>query len=104
MRRYTHLFWDFNGTLLNDVIPDFCTANRLLERHGLPKLNSLEEYRNVFHFPVIEYYRALGYDFSKVPYEVLVRVAQKETCKSKVLLANAGSTNTLVEPLNSAEF
>ena len=65
MKRYTHLIWDFNGTILDDVRCDLAAANRLLERHGLPILASVEAYRAVFGFPVIEYYRRLGFDFSK---------------------------------------
>ncbi len=71
MKRYTHLIWDFNGTLLDDVLPDFNAANRLLERHGLPKLASVEIYREAFRFPVMDYYRRLGFDFSVTPYAEL---------------------------------
>ena len=71
MKRYTHLIWDFNGTLLNDVGPDFNAANRLLARHGLPPLASLDDYRRAFGFPIIDYYRRLGFDFAKTPYEEL---------------------------------
>ncbi len=73
MKRYTHLIWDFNGTLLDDVPADFGAANRLLRNHGLPELRDLDEYRAVFGFPVIEYYRRLGFDFSKNPYEELAK-------------------------------
>ena len=48
MKRYTHLIWDFNGTLLDDVSADFGAANRLLGNHGLPQLRDLDEYRAVF--------------------------------------------------------
>lgn len=71
MKRYTHLVWDFNGTILNDVAYDLGVTNRLLERHGLPKLPDENAYRNIFGFPVIDYYQRLGFDFSKTPFSVL---------------------------------
>ena len=71
MKEFTHLIWDFNGTLLDDVAYDVEITNRLLERHGLPKLESEDAYREIFGFPVIEYYQRLGFDFSKIPFSVL---------------------------------
>ena len=71
MKQYTHLVWDFNGTILDDVGYDLAITNRLLERHGLPKLADENAYREVFGFPVIDYYQRLGFDFSKTPFPVL---------------------------------
>lgn len=71
MKRYTHLIWDFNGTILDDVAYDVTVTNHLLEQYGLPKLPSKDAYRAVFGFPVIEYYQRLGFDFSKYPFSVL---------------------------------
>ncbi len=71
MKQYTHLIWDFNGTILDDVTPSFQSANDLLTAHGMQPLSSLEEYRATFGFPIIDYYRRMGFDFSKTPYEVL---------------------------------
>ncbi len=71
MGAYTHLIWDFNGTILDDVAVCIGTANRLLSAHGLPTLQSAEQYRDVFGFPIIEYYRRMGFDFEKTPYSAL---------------------------------
>lgn len=73
MKRYTHLVWDFNGTLIDDVSSDFAAANRLLKNHGLPEMKTVSEYRAIFGFPVADYYRRLGFDFSKVPFAQLAR-------------------------------
>ena len=70
-KRYTHLIWDFNGTILDDVDACIRSANRLLSAHALPPLASREKYRQCFGFPIIDYYRRLGFDFDKIPYEVL---------------------------------
>lgn len=68
MKHYTHLIWDFNGTILDDVHACIESANDLLRSHGLPLLRSKEEYRAQFGFPIIDYYRRLGFDFDKLPY------------------------------------
>ena len=69
--KYEHIIWDFNGTLLDDVWTGIVSVNKLLEDRGLPKIASVEDYRRVFRFPIIEYYRSLGFDFDKEPYEVI---------------------------------
>ncbi len=71
MKRYTHLIWDFNGTILDDVAYDVDITNRLLQHYGLPLLSGKDAYRAVFGFPVIDYYARLGFDFSKISFSVL---------------------------------
>lgn len=71
MSAYTHLIWDFNGTILDDVDVCIRTANRLLSAHGLPVLRSAEQYRGVFGFPIVEYYQRMGFDFERTPYSEL---------------------------------
>ena len=71
MKRYTHLIWDFNGTILDDVEVGIRSANRLLAAHGLPLIASTAHYRSIFGFPIVNYYRRLGFDFSQTPYAEL---------------------------------
>lgn len=63
------IIWDWNGTLLNDL--DICIRcmNRLLERREM-KLLEKERYREIFTFPVKEYYQAAGFDFQKEAFEI----------------------------------
>lgn len=63
------IIWDWNGTLLNDV--DICISciNRLLSDRNKPPLD-LPRYREIFTFPVKEYYVRAGFDFSEEPFEV----------------------------------
>jgi len=63
------IIWDWNGTLLNDT--DICieTINDLLKNRNLPKLDR-EKYLTVFGFPVIDYYRRIGFDFSVEPFDI----------------------------------
>ena len=65
---YDHILWDWNGTLLDDL--DLCldVINQLLQARDLPAV-SRTKYREIFGFPVIDYYRQLGFDFSREPFE-----------------------------------
>ena len=66
---YTHVFWDFNGTVLHDAQLGISCVNRMLRIRGLPTVNGLEAYREIFDFPVEDYYRRLGFDFEKEDYK-----------------------------------
>jgi len=70
VNNYKHVIWDWNGTLLNDV--DFCRTiiNRILIENKLPDL-SLKKYREIFTFPVQNYYQTAGLDFTKTSFEIL---------------------------------
>ncbi len=63
------IIWDWNGTLLNDL--DFCvsTINILLKKRELTLLNR-NLYREVFTFPVKDYYHAIGFDFEKEEFAI----------------------------------
>lgn len=68
---YTDIIWDFNGTIIDDVEAGIISVNKLLSDRGLPVIPDKESYRRLFRFPIIEYYRSLGFDFDAEPYEVL---------------------------------
>lgn len=63
------IIWDWNGTLLDDLDLSLNSVNILLEERNLPIL-SVERYKDIFRFPVIEYYKDAGFDFEKEPFEV----------------------------------
>ena len=71
MKNFTHVIWDWNGTLYNDV--EWCIAriNIMLEKRGLPMLKSVDEYQRVFGFPVKDYYKRVGFEFEKESFEIL---------------------------------
>lgn len=59
---WTHLIWDFNGTLYDDVAAGVESINVMLRARGLREFASLDAYRAIFDFPIEDYYRALGLD------------------------------------------
>ena len=67
---FEHIIWDWNGTLLDDV--DYCRSiiNTILIKNNLPQL-SFDRYREVFTFPVQDYYKEAGFDFNKVSFEII---------------------------------
>ncbi len=67
--KYSHIVWDFNGTILDDVRTGIISVNTLLSARGLNTIDSVEEYHRVFGFPIIEYYKRLGFDFDAEPYD-----------------------------------
>ena len=71
MSKYTHVIWDFNGTILDDLDACIESVNILLENHGHKRLPDVESYRRAFGFPVKDYYERVGFDFSKTPYDEL---------------------------------
>lgn len=70
LSNYKHVIWDWNGTLFEDV--ELCCGimNGLLSRRSMPAI-TVEKYRDVFTFPVKDYYKKLGHDISDANWEIL---------------------------------
>ena len=64
-----HIIWDWNGTILDDRWLTIAAMNSVLARRNMDELTE-DQYLQVFTFPVIEYYRRLGFDFEKEPFSV----------------------------------
>ncbi len=69
-KSYEHIIWDWNGTLFNDV--ELCASimNLLLTQESLPNI-SIQRYKEIFTFPVIEYYKIAGHTFENNSFEIL---------------------------------
>ena len=63
------IIWDWNGTLLDDLDVCISCINTLLKNRNLPLLNR-EGYKEVFSFPVKNYYEKIGFDFSKEDFSI----------------------------------
>ena len=68
----SHIIWDWNGTLLNDI--DLCVqvVSHLLADRGLRPIDR-HQYRQSFRFPVVEYYEDLGFDTDQDSFEQISR-------------------------------
>lgn len=71
-KSYSHIIWDWNGTLLNDfqLCHDILCAE--LSDAGLPKILP-ESHRELFRFPVRDFYESVGFDFKSTSYESLAK-------------------------------
>ncbi len=72
MIKYTHVIWDFNGTVLSDMEIGMRATNAMLEKRGLALITSLAHYRSLFDFPVEDYYRRLGLDLEREDYKTVL--------------------------------
>lgn len=73
MSKYSHVIWDWNGTLLNDI--DWCirSINQMLKKREMKTFSNVEDYQEKFCFPISTYYQSMGFDFEKEPFELLAK-------------------------------
>lgn len=68
--KYKHLIWDWNGTLINDTWLCVEGINHILSSRNMGMISE-EKYKEIFSFPVIEYYIKLGFDFNRESFSVI---------------------------------
>lgn len=73
MSKFKYIMWDWNGTILDDLTINFETINKLLSDRGLPSMKSLSEYKDLFGFPVIDFYEKIGFDLENEKFENIAR-------------------------------
>jgi len=71
MLKYSHIIWDWNGTLFDDVAWCIKVINTMLAKRGIATLRNVADYHNAFCFPIIQYYKNLGFDLKSEPFEDL---------------------------------
>lgn len=86
VKPYKHVIWDWNGTLLNDTQHTVDAICSLLEKDGLPLID-VQKYKDVFKFPVKDYYWDLGYDLNIHSFEELCKRFVTEYNHKRVKLA-----------------
>jgi phosphoglycolate phosphatase len=70
LKHKKHVIFDYNGTIIYDT--DLCVEalNHLLISQNIAPLTVLQ-YRERFHFPIINFYQEMGFDFTKVSFDDL---------------------------------
>ncbi len=66
-----YIFWDFNGTILDDAYLCYEILNQMLKEVDRPGV-TFDEYLMIFDFPVRDYY-AKVYDLEKTSFDVLAK-------------------------------
>lgn len=87
--------WDWNGTLIDDAAACVAAINRMLHKRKLPTVE-IERYREVFGFPVKDYYLSVGFDLDSEDWDAIAReyhVFYADTSKSARL--RKGSVDAL---------
>lgn len=97
------IIWDWNGTLLDDVAICVKAMNRLLDARRLSPL-SKDKYREIFRFPVQEYYHEIGFDFEQEGFEVPALEFMQHYQDLVHDAALFGSVRETLEQLKSAGF
>ena len=67
---YKYVFFDFNGTLIDDCNLCLKILNWICEEYNLPNV-SKRKYRSIFTFPVYNYYVALGFKVSHEDFSII---------------------------------
>ncbi|MCF8366353.1 MAG: HAD family hydrolase [Bacteroidales bacterium] len=64
------IIWDWNGTLLNDLEQSIHSMNQMLEKRNYPLLEK-NKYKEIFTFPVKDYYIRAGVNFKEYEWDVV---------------------------------
>ena len=71
-----YVIFDFNGTLVDDIDLCITSLNILVKKYLNRDTVTRKEYKDVFGFPVIDYYKRVGFDFEKLDWYVVGREFQ----------------------------
>jgi len=85
--KYKHIIWDYNGTLLNDAWLCVDCMNILLKKYNIAEI-TYEKYKEIFDFPVKDYYQRAGFNFDSLDFndvgEEFIELYQKYSSKLKL--------------------
>lgn len=97
------VIWDWNGTLLNDLHPCINLINKVLSDRHLPTIDQ-EYYQKNFGFPVINFYRDLGFDFEQEPFETLCEIFISSYNNAVKTFPLQNGAHQCLKQLNNAEI
>lgn len=70
LEKYDHVIWDWNGTLVDDVDHAIAAIGEVLKKNGKTAIDKAH-YRQIFKFPIRQYYQDLGFELSQVSFDSL---------------------------------
>ena len=71
MAKYTHIIWDWNGTLLNDISASLASVNDMLEMRGMSHID-IDYYKECIGVPIRKFYDRV-FDMEKEDYSVIIK-------------------------------
>ncbi len=69
--KYTHIIWDWNGTLLNDISASLASVNDMLAMRGRPSIG-VDYYRECIGVPIIKFYEKV-FDLENEDYSDIIK-------------------------------
>ena len=69
--KYTHVIWDWNGTLLNDIGASLASVNDMLAMRGREPIG-IDYYRECIGVPIIKFYEKV-FDLPNEDYSVIIK-------------------------------
>ena len=98
-----HIIFDWNGTLINDAQIFVNILNVLLDKRKLNKID-LVMYRDLFCFPIIDFYKKLGLDVSRDAFTQLKKEFVGEYDKRKYCASLFPNTINMLQRLSDNNF
>lgn len=98
MLKYTHIIWDWNGTLLNDIGASLASVNDMLEMRGRPPMD-IDFYRECIGVPIIKFYEK-AFDMENEDYSVIIKQYNEGYLRH---LSSCGLTDGVIEVLDYFE-
>ncbi len=92
--RFQHVIWDWNGTLLNDTQAGVNAVNAMLTARQLPTID-VAAYRELFGFPVKNFYRAIGFRLEAEDWDKMAREFHDRFLADTTLCLHANATRAL---------
>lgn len=69
--KYTHIIWDWNGTLLNDISASLASVNDMLALRGKPPID-IDYYRDCIGVPIVKFYEKV-FNLENEDYSVIIK-------------------------------
>lgn len=69
--KYTHIIWDWNGTLLNDIGASLASVNDMLIMRGREPIG-VDYYRECIGVPIIKFYEKV-FDLANEDYSLIIK-------------------------------
>lgn len=113
--KYTHIIWDWNGTLLDDIGASLASVNDMLAARGEPPMGK-ERYKECIGTPIIRFYEQV-FDLEKEDYPSILAeynagyMRHLEACgltegaeRAIEIFAAAGLHQAIVSSSNNAQL
>ena len=98
-----NIIWDWNGTIVDDAWVFVEVMNDLLKKHNLRTI-SVSDYKKNFCFPIEDYWRFLGFRFSKTEFNALNQGFIKKYQKKMFLPKIHNGLKGVLKKINSTKI